>query len=241
MKTIEAKAFETPIREGDARILIRIKSILCEFENNAPDFVEVEKDKVSLKIDLQEVKDFTISELDETFPLNFVNTSDHDVKYTFEKECIWFDIKADHVKDVWVADLNFTLLSSNPRYLAYYVKEVEHQFEWLQPDMKTGEVKTMSVSKKKYKTPRISGRESFSATEVVRCADMLSRAIRKIDIRTRGAYVKFNTDKGKLEPLIIGMADKLGYVVEPLAKEEIANMEASGESVSHSIFLKRNF
>lgn len=239
--TIEAKAFETPIREGDARILIRIRSILCEVENNAPDFVEVEKDVVSLKIDLQEVKDFTISEFEQNLPVTFSEINNQEVKFSFDKECIWFDIKADHVKDVWVADLNFTLLSSNPRYLAYYIKEVEHQFEWLQPDMKTGEVKTMSISKKKYKTPSISGRESFSSTEVLRCADMLNRAIRKIDIRTRGAYVKFNTDKGKLEPLIIGMADKLGYVVEPLGKEEIAHMEASGESVSHSIFLKRIF
>ncbi len=239
--TIEAKAFETPIREGDARILIRIRSILCEVENNAPDFVQVEKDEVSLKIDLQEVKDFTIPEFDQNFPVTFKAINDQEVIFNFGKECIWFDIKADNVKDVWVADLNFTLNSSNPRYLAYYIKEVEHQFEWLQPDMKTGEVKTMSVSKKKYKTPRISGRESFSATEVVRCADMLSRAIKKIDIRTRGAYVKFNTDKGKLEPLIIGIADKLGYEVEPLRKEDIANMEASGESVSHSIFLKRNY
>lgn len=239
--TIEAKAFETPIREGDARILIRIRSILCEVENNAPDFVEVEKDEVSLKIDLQEVKDFSIPELEQNFPVTFAGINDPELSFNFDKGCIWFDIKADHVKDVWVADLTFTLLSSNPRYLAYYIKEVEHQFEWLQPDMKTGEVKTMSISKKKYKTPRISGRESFSSTEVIRCADMLNRAIKKIDIRTRGAYVKFNTDKGKLEPLIIGMADKLGYVVEPLGKDEIANLEASGESASHSIFLKRNF
>ena len=60
---------------------------------------------------------------------------------------------------------------------------------------------------------------------MIRCADMIGRAVRKIDIRTSGAYVKFNTDKGRLEPLIIGIAEKLGYTIEPLDKSDFLSME----------------
>lgn len=75
--------------------------------------------------------------------------------------------------------------------------------------------------------------------EVIRCADMIGRSIRKIDLRTGGAYVKFNTDKGRLEPLIIGIGEKLGYIIEPLDKETILSLEADGKNVSHAIYLKR--
>ncbi|GAB5407859.1 MAG: hypothetical protein BalsKO_02240 [Balneolaceae bacterium] len=67
---------------------------------------------------------------------------------------------------------------------------------------------------------------------------MLNRSIRKIDLRIGGAYIKYNTDKGKLEPLIVGIADQLGYVVEALPKEIILDMESNDQNVSHSIFLK---
>ncbi len=236
----ENAAFEIPIKDGKARILLRLKNIKCEIENSAPDFISTKQDEVTLKIELPNDSKISISEFEKSYDLELKEHSKQDLTATFElhDDSIWFDINIDHVKDIWVEDLGFVLESKNSRYLAYYIKELDHQFEWLQPDMKSGEIKTMSISKKKYKVPKISGKETFSATEVIRCADMLNRSIRKIDLRIGGAYVKFNTDKGKLEPLIMGIADKLGYEVEPLSKEIILDMEESGENVSHSIFLR---
>ncbi len=233
-------AFEIPIKEGKARILLRVRDIKCEVENSAPDFISTKQDEVTLKIELPNDSKISIPEFEKSYELNLKEYSNESLTATFglEEESIWFDINIDNVKDIWVEDLGFVLQSKNSRYLAYYIKELDHQFEWLQPDMKSGEIKTMSISKKKYKVPKISGKETFSATEVIRCADMLNRSIRKIDLRIGGAYVKFNTDKGKLEPLIVGIADQLGYEVEPLSKEIILDMESSGENVSHSIFLK---
>lgn len=233
-------AFQISIKDGKARILLELEGIKCEIENSAPDFISTDQDEVYLKIDLPDHVKINISEFDKKYPLKLKKENKEDSTAIFEAEdsYIWFDINIDQVKDIWVADLSFSLESKNSRYLAYYIKELNHQFEWLQPDMKSGEVKTMSISKKKYKAPKISGRETFSATEVIRCADMLNRSIRKIDLRIGGAYVKYNTDKGKLEPLIVGIADQLGYVVEALPKEIILDMEASDQNVSHSIFLK---
>lgn len=39
---IDKKAFNIPIEDGNARILIKIKSMLCEVENSAPDFISME-------------------------------------------------------------------------------------------------------------------------------------------------------------------------------------------------------
>lgn len=235
-----SNAFQVSIKEGKARILLRLEGIKCEVENSAPDFISTDQDEVSLKIDLPDHVKISISEFEQNYSLELIKENKEDSTAFFKPEnnCIWFDINIDQVKDVWVADLSFSIESKNSRYLAYYIKEVDHQFEWLQPDMKSAEIKTMSISKKKYKAPKISGKETFSATEVIRCADMLNRSIRKIDLRIGGAYVKFNTDKGKLEPLIVGIAEQLGYVIEALPKEIILDMEVSDQNVSHSIFLK---
>ena len=62
----------------------------------------------------------------------------------------------------------------------------------------------------------------------------------KNSLRTGGAYVKFNTDGGRLEPLIIGMSEKLGYIVEPLDKDTILAMEDDGKNVSHAIYLQNS-
>lgn len=234
------EAFKLPVEEGKARILITFDVIKCEVENSAPDFISADIDEVKLKIEFPNDSNILISEFEKSYLLRTIKNSKQNsqISFEFNDTAVWFDINVDQVKDVWVAALKFSIESKNSRYLAYYIKELNHQFEWLQPDLKTGEIKTMSVSKKNYIVPKFSGKESFSATEVIRCADMLNRAIRKIDLRVGGAYVKFNTDKGKLEPLINGIANELGYKIETLSKDVIASMNAQDKNVSHSIFLK---
>ena len=234
-------AFTTPIAEGHARILLRLQNIECEVENIAPDFVSVEDDEIFLKIQPSSEGETEIQSLDGTFPLEFVRSlpDGSGAMLKLKEQWVWFDILVDQVKDIWIADLGFSIESKHGRYISYYIKKLDHQLEWLQPDLKSGEIKSMSVSTKKFKPPKMSGKESFSSQEVLRCADMIGRSVRKIDLRTGGAYVKFNTDKGRLEPLIIGIAEKLGYIVESLDKEDILNMEADGRNVSHAIYLKR--
>ena len=239
--TTEHQAFVQPIKEGNARILIKLQSIECEVDNSAPDFVTVEDDELFLKVQPSPDVNLKVPGLERTFPIRFKRylPDGSGLLLELEQPGIWFDILIDEVKDIWIADLVFTIESKHERYLNYYINKLDHRLEWLQPDIRTGEIKSMSVSTKKFKPPRISGKESFSAQEVIRCADMIGRAVRKIDIRTSGAYVKFNTDKGRLEPLIIGIAEKLGYTIEPLDKGDILSMENDGLNVSHAIYLKR--
>lgn len=240
-KAVLEEAFNRPIEDGNARILLKLQNIECEVENSAPDFISVEDDEVFLRIQPSQEVNVNVPKLDQAFPVEFIRylPEKNGAMFKLSQESIWFDILVDQVKDIWIADLSFRLESKHGRYLAYYISSLNHQLEWLQPELRSGDIKSMSVSTKKFKPPKISGKESFSAMEVIRCADMIGRSIRKIDLRTGGAYVKFNTDKGRLEPLIIGIGEKLGYIIEPLDKETILSLEADGKNVSHAIYLKR--
>ncbi len=241
INTVIEEAFSIPIEEGRARILLRLEIIECEVENNAPDFISVADDELFLRVQPSNEVDVSIEALNQTFPVKFVRNKaeGNGVVLKMEQDSIWFDIDVEQVTDIWIADLSFRIENKNSRYLAYYITALDHRLEWLQPELRSGEIQSMSISTKKFKPPKITGKESFSSTEVIRCADMIGRSIRKIDLRTGGAYVKFNTDKGRLEPLIIGIAEKLGYVIEPLDKETIVQLDQEGKNVSHAIYLKK--
>lgn len=233
-------AFKEPIREGLIRILLRITGVECEVENDAPDFVDAKEDKPRLLIIPESDLAGLTKVFEETYKLtlNERKSKGNVMVWEPEKGGVWFDIEMDAVKDIWLSDFNFFIESEKPRYLAYYIKNVEHNVEWLQTDIKTGEIRSLSNFKKKFSPPPVSENEKYSGTEILKCADMLKRAILKIDMRTHNALVKFNVDKGRLEPLLIGMGERLGYTIKALDKETIYNQSEKGNSVSHSIALK---
>lgn len=57
------KAFDVPIESGLIRIFLRIGSVTCAIENDAPDFIKAEDDHPKLRV----IPDSGISELTETF------------------------------------------------------------------------------------------------------------------------------------------------------------------------------
>lgn len=234
------QAFSAPIPQGLVRILLRIDAIVCEVENDAPDFVDPLEDHPQLLIHTVD----EVSELTDAFKEKFElelderRTKDNQIVWSLKREGIWFDIDMDDVKKVWLTDFDFYIESEKPRYLIYYIKDVEHNVEWLQRDENSGEIRSLSNFRKKFKVPKVSEKSTYKGAEVIKCADMLSRAIRKIDLRTGSALVKFNTELGRLEPLLKGLADKLGYKIEALDKESIRSLENKGLNVSHSISLK---
>lgn len=236
----DLRAFEDPIESGLIRIFVRISSVVCTFENDAPDFVKAEDDTPKLRV----LPESGITELTDAFnsSLSLIRdkrkSTDDRLVWSVEEGGVWFDIPMEEVKQVWVSEFSFHIESEKPRYLAYYVKDVDHKIEWLQQDDETGEIRSLSVHKKTFKPSPLSEKESYSGAEVIRCADMIGRAAKKIDIRTGSALVKLNTDKGRLETLITGMAEKLGYRIEPLDKDTIASENEKDNSVSHVISLK---
>ena len=233
-------AFQEPIKDGLIRILLRIGDIECEVENDAPDFVDPLDDHPTLTVTPEaDLKDITDAFLG-SYPLelNKRKSRDNKIVWNLPDGGIWFDMDMEDVKEVWLSEFSFFVESEKPRYLAYYIRDVEHKIEWLQPGAETGEIKSLSTFKKKFTPPPVSEKNVYSGADILKCADMLGRAIGKIDMRTKEALVRFNTEKGNLEPILIGMAEKLGYSVKPLEKEVIAREDEKGRSVSHSISLK---
>ncbi len=233
-------AFKEPIREGLIRILLRIGDIECDVENDAPDFVDALEDHPTLTVTPDaDLKDITDAFMD-SYPLvlNKRRSKEGKIVWNLPDGGIWFDMEMENVKEVWLTEFSFFIESEKPRYLAYYISDVEHKIEWLQPDAQSGEIRSLSTFKKKFTPPPVSERTVYSGAEILKCTDMLGRAINKIDMRTQEALVRFNTEKGNLEPLLIGMAEKLGYTVKSLEKEVIDREAEKGSSVSHSISLK---
>jgi len=236
----DLKAYEQPVEPGLIRIFLRIGSVVCTFENDAPDFIKAEEDHPKLRVlpgpDVSELTDVFENNLH--LKMNSRESTEEKMVWEVEEGGLWFDISMEDVKEVWVADFGFHIESEKPRYLAYYIKDVDHEINWLQQDEASGEIRSLSVHKKTFKPTPLTEKESYSGAEVVRCADMIGRAAKKIDVRTGSALVKFNTDKGRLESLIVGIAEKLGYDISPLDKDTIARENERDHSVSHVISLK---
>jgi len=239
---VDSEVLNRDLAEGTARLYFSFDQIVCEVENSAPDFVDIKKDKPILTISVQDKYGDEVVEFDQDIKLklNSFETDDSTGRAIFktEEDGIFIDLNYDTIKDVWIGTLVLNIESNFSRYLHYYVREADHTLEWFQKDEKSGEIKSLSATKKKYKPPKVTGKEEYTSKEVMRTAEMLYRAIKKIDLRTKSAYVKFNTDKGRLEPLIIGLADKLGYQVQPLDKHTIRELEQDEISASHHIKLK---
>ncbi|MFD2531695.1 hypothetical protein [Gracilimonas halophila] len=232
-------AFKEPIESGLVRILIRVQGIQCEVKNDAPDFIDPKGDEPNIKI-VPEADVYHLTQVfQSSYPLvlNKRKSKDGILVWDLEQEGIWFDIPMDKVKEVWLTDFNFYIESNYPRYLTYYILDVDHKIQWLQVD-ESGSIISLSEFRKKFTPPPLSEKATFTGTEILKCSDMLGRATRKIDVRTGKAMVKFNTEKGRLEPLLMGMAEKLGYVIEPLDKPTIIKEDEVGNSVSHTISLK---
>lgn len=231
------------LAEGTARLYFSFDKITCEVENSAPDFVDIKKDNPLLRLSVQDRYGDEVMELDQDIELKLIS-SDTDkentgkVVFKTKENGLWVDLNYEDIKDIWVGNVVLDIISNFSRYLHYYVREADHTLEWFQKDERSGEIKSLSATKKTYKPPKVTGKEEYNSQEIMRTAEMLHRAIKKIDLRVKCAYVKFNTDKGKLEPLIIGLADKLGYEVQPLDKHTIQQLEQDEISASHEIRLK---
>ncbi|SMO91422.1 hypothetical protein [Gracilimonas mengyeensis] len=232
--------FSSPIGEGLVRILIKIHGIECEVENDAPEFVDPFEDEPNLTL----CPDVDVSGITNAFKksyklrLNKKESNEESIVWELSDKGVWFDIKMDQVKDIWLADYHFQIESSKPRYLAYYISNLEHRIEWLQVHEKSGEIRSLSEFNKKFSPAPIAEKDTYTGSDILKCCEMLARAAKRIDLRTKSAMVKFNTEKGRLYSLLKGMAEKMGYDINPLDKETVLKKEQKGEMVSHLITLK---
>ncbi|MFN1835478.1 hypothetical protein AB2B38_009470 [Balneola sp. MJW-20] len=235
------EAFEQKIPDGLVRILIRVEDIKCKVHNAAPDHLSPEKDEIFIRLNIDHPFQDELDILNEDHPLeiNKRKSDDEFLVLELKNGGIWFDIEMDKVKDIWISEYVYEIRSKNSRFLKYSIRDLSHTIEWLQEDEQSGEINSLSNFTKKFTPASIALEESYSADEILQCADMIGKAIHKIDLRSRSALIKLNTEEGRLEHLIMEIADRLGYEISALEESELTNVRKSGGIASHSIRLKR--
>lgn len=233
-------AFGKPLLDSDVRILLNVKKLNVSVKNIAPDFLSFKDDQPVLVIDIQSEDELVSIHFDK-YALKVVANKKEEVGLFFEDKSIWFDINMNSVGSIWSANFDFHIESEHPKYLNYHIQLLEYDLEWLQNDSKTDKIESVSVSNKEFKQKILEEELSYTLLEVERCADMLGRAIKKIDIRTGSAYIRLNTDNGRLEPALKKIALKLGFELKNVEETMAWNQERRGYKASHIISLIRNY
>ncbi len=236
------KALEIPISEGKVRIQLSLDLMLCKITNSAEDFLNLKEDnpRVQFVSLAEEVSEQMEPQYLEVFVPEGAST-DEEVRMGLKQASTWFDVNTDLVGEVWKSDFEFKVVSEYPKYLKYQIAKLNYTLQWLQKDPKNDEIRSVSISKKTFvPTPETEG-AVYTLNDVAKVSDMLGRAIKKIDLRTGAAYVRFNDENGRLDPLIKVIAEKTGYHVIQVDKETARKLEIRGDRVSHIISLARNY
>lgn len=234
-------AFKYQIPDGLVRILIRIENVKCKVYNAAPEHLHPKDDDIWIKIGIDHPlnTDLDILEQKHRLEINQRRSDDEYLVLELAKQGIWFDINMEDVKDIWVSEYRYQILSANHRFLKYDILDLDHTIEWLQTDAESGEIRSLSNFTKKFSPANLALEEVYSSDDILRCADVIGKAIQKIDLRSRSALVRLHTEDGRLEKLIKEMADRLGYEFSQLEDTELDEIRRSGGDATHSIKLKR--
>jgi len=227
-------AFEKDIGEDQVRIVLNITSIEVTINNAADAFVEIAKDKPLLKI---ETEGFEAEEIRDGFELKYDQAS-HSLNL---HASIWFDVEMDEVSKVLNNPITFLVEGNQPDYITYFIDNINYRLEWLQFDKNKNEISTVSVTKKSYSQPIIESERQYTLAEIAKGAELLSKAIKKIDLRTGSAYVRLNTGDGEHDPILSIIAENMGYKISPLDKSTKEGLLKEGRRATHIISLQINF
>lgn len=232
------KPYQDSIDKGKVRIVVKVEDIDVEISNSAEEFISSDDDTTLLYLEFVELDIDSIN--NKGYELN-LSSSKKAGDSVLNKESIWFDVDMEKVASLLNDSVQFSIKGNYPNHISYFIKKLEYKIEWLQYDEKSNEIATVSVTKKSYSQPRLERVEDYSIEDISKAAELLDKAIKKIDLRTRTAYVKLNTYEGKLDPLITIIAAKLGYQVETLSEDTMSELRKQGQKATHIISLIINY
>lgn len=234
------EAYILPIEEGKVRIVINIENINIEITNTAEKFITEKDDKKSLFLSFDNLKIKTIkSEGYELISLPKKKSNQN--LLTLKKDSIWFDLDMDDMSNVLTNTIQFSIKGNYPDHISYYIKKLDYKIEWLQYDKKKDSISTVSVTKRNFSEPKENLNVGYSLEDISKSAELLGRAIKKIDLRTGSSYVRINSEEGALDPILIIMAEKLGYQLEVLDEGKIESLHKEGRKSTHIISLTLNY
>lgn len=230
------KAYELSIDEGKVRVVINVEDIEVEVRNSANELISVDEDQVHLFLNFTDLDITTIRK--EGYELLYPTEKKAGTRYlSLEKDNIWFDVDINKMSSILNNSIQFSISGKHPKHISYFIKKLDYRIEWLQYDKQKNSVSTVSVSKLSFSQPKIESDVRYNLEEISNCAELLSRAIKKIDLRTGSSYVRINTEDGKYDSLLIVMAKKLGYQIEVLDDDTIKDLQKRGRKATHIISL----
>lgn len=234
------KAYELSIDEGKVRVVIKIEDIKVEIRNSIKEFITAQKDDINLFLSFTDLE--IKSNRKEGYILEQISSkkSEQD-SYSTQKESIWFDVDMSEMSNLLNNPIQFSIQGKYPEHLSYFIKELNYRIEWLQYDQKKESVSTVSVTTRSFTQPRIESNMSYSLEDISTSSELLSRAIKKIDLRTGSSYVKINSEYANLDPVMIIIAEKLGYQLEVLDEDAINDLQRRGRKATHIISLIINY
>lgn len=232
------KPYQDSIDKGKVRIVVKVEDIDVEISNSAEEFISSDDDTTFLYLEFVELDIESIN--NKGYELN-LSSSKNAGDSVLNKESIWFDVDMEKVATLLNDSVQFSIKGNYPKHISYFIKKLQYKIEWLQYDEKSNKIATVSVTKKTYSQPRLERVEDYSIEDISKAATLLDKAIKKIDLRTRTAYVRLNTNDGKLDPLITIIAAKLGYQVETLSEDTISELRKQGQKATHIISLIINY
>lgn len=230
-------AYSRTIKHGNVRIVFEIEELNVIVSKTDDEEITEEDDRIYLHINAGNLK---VEEFDkERYELEFLQKSNKKDKVLALKENeIWFDIDIKEVSKVLNNDFSFNVIGEQQESISYFISKFEYKIKWLQYYSANDTIITVSESKHVYNQPRIESDIEYSIAEIAKAAELLRKAVRKIDLRTNATLVRLNTDNGYLNPVLLVIADRLGYNLEPIEEELIEEMANKGRRVTHRISLK---
>ena len=230
----------TAAQTNRAELHLVLSDVLLSYTNSATEFVEVFEDEIQLKINLNDAQGELVLGVEERIIGDIkkdTGKNEGRLQLVNDFKTLTIDIDTDLMMKAWMGDVTIEIENKFSAYIKYRVLSAKVHLQWFEMQGGEAEKQFLSEITKTVKPVEYSEDENYTLRDVEICAEMLGKAIRKIDLRTGGAMVKFNTDHGRLEPVIRILAQQLGYVIKQLTPDEIYELHRQDINASHSIHL----
>lgn len=233
------KAFEKNLSADQVRLVLNFESLNIAADNLAPDYLSLAEDRPVLSFMAKSTGKQQGVLYSVRLPLKLLKPAEGRSDLALEDSSHWFDVSLDQIDQIWMSVFSFNVITEHPRYLKYKIKKLQFSVEWLQTNSETGKIESVSISRRDYQPPLDELTPDYSLHDIKMSSDLLGRAVKKIDLRTGSALIRFTADEHRLEPVVQYIAAGLGYDLSKVDKRRFGNTSKKGLLPTHILSLRR--
>lgn len=233
------KAFEKNLPSGKVRLVLNFESLIIAADNLAPDYLSLAEDRPVLSFMAKSTGKQQGVLYSARLPLKFLTLAQNESDLALADSSHWFDVDLDQIDQIWMSVFTFNIETGYPRYLKYKIKKLQYSVEWLQTNSETGKIESVSISRRDYQPPVDELTPDYSLHDIKMSSDLLGRAVKKIDLRTGSALIRFTAEEQRLEPVVQYIAAGLGYDLSKVDKRRFGGGNKKGLLPTHILSLRR--